>query len=218
MILRNIITFLLIILFTLLIIALVVTVLIGGALGLGWLLTRVVSDFSLFEASLLILIALIFVLHLGYQIFRTPAKVSSNDEDGFEEDEEDYPIPAGRFYKSDQERTLEAWFRYEIANAIYVSLDESPKARGSMNDSQLKELSIRLIDLAVAILKRRPHDTPRITISASALRHEMERIEQTPYDAPILEEASVAINEEIEANNDLANVIRNKNWKQLMVE
>lgn len=141
-----------------------------------------------------------------------------DEDEEFEEEEEAYPIPAGRFYKSNQERTLEAWFRYEIANAIYTALDESPKARGSMNDSQLKELAIRLIDIAVAILKRRPANAPRLAVSAVALRQEMERIEQTPYDESILEEASEAINEEVEANDDLAAVIRNKSWKQRMVE
>lgn len=196
-------------------------VLVSSALGFGWLLTRVISDFSLFEASLLTLIALVFVLHIAYHLLRLPVVTNleeiEDDEEDEEEDEEDYPIPIERFHKSNQPEIVEDSFRYEIANAIYRTLAKSPKARGAMSDSQLKELSIRLIDIAVAILKRRPRNIPRVHVSTAALRHEMERIEQKPYDDTILEEAAAAINEELEANDELADVIRHKNWKELML-
>lgn len=192
-------------------------VLVSTALGFGWLLTRVISDFSLFEASLLTLIALVFVLYIAYHLLRLPVVTNLEEIEDDEEDEELYPIPIERFHKSNQPEIVEDSFRYEIANAIYRTLAKSPKARGSMSDSQLKELSIRLIDIAVAILKRRPRNIQRVHVSAAALRHEMERIEQKPYDDTILEEAAAAINEELEANNELADVIRHKNWKELML-
>ena len=65
-----------------------------GVVGIGWVVSRVFADLSLFEASLIAAIASAFALFVGYRILAAPISLSSLDEDEWEdEDEEEEDLP-----------------------------------------------------------------------------------------------------------------------------
>ena len=94
---------------------------IGLSLGIGWLLTLFLP-FSLFEATLLGMLAAVVTGLVWYRIFRSLA-VSEflTDEDESEPDE----IPESRFWESPADRTWKNWFRYVLANSVYEDLLDS---------------------------------------------------------------------------------------------
>ncbi|HEX6385585.1 MAG TPA: hypothetical protein VF177_13020 [Anaerolineae bacterium] len=186
-----------------------IVLLLGWSIGLGWLLTRLIPVFTLFEASLLVMFASIAIAHLGS---RLTVPMPDNEVEEELEDEEESPIPAGRFYKSEAEKTGEALLRYRLANSIYLDLDEQPRTTGMMSESQLEELAIRLTDIAVAILKRKSKPAGRIAVTIPALVREMEKRGQRPYDDDILKVAVASINEQLFFDLDLLEVVREKGW------
>ena len=125
-------------------------------------------------------------------------------------------ISRTRLYKSDNERTWEAWLTYEIANDIYADFQIDPQTVAAMNDSQRQELAIRLAELGVAILKRKTSASRNFQVNANAVRRELERIGQKPYDSDLITVAVDAINVNVDYYGDeLASVIRNRLWQQL---
>lgn len=187
-----------------------IVLVLGWSIGLGWLLTRLLPVFTLFEASLLVLVASIGVTYIGSRL-TTPMPISEVEEE-FEDEVVESPIPAGRFYKSEAEKTGEALLRYRLANSIYLDLEEEPRASGMMSESQLEELAIRLTDIAVAILKRKSKPAGRIAVTIPALVREMEKRGQRPYDDDILKVAVASINEQLFFDLDLLEVVRENGW------
>ena len=187
----------------------------GVALGVGWILTLFLP-FSLFEATLLGMIAAIVICTVWYNILRSVEPFGFNEE--YEEPELEDPdeIPPARFYKTDADRTWENWFRYILANVTYEDfLDLGWTAR--MNDRQLQELSIRLTDVAIAALKGKSSRTKRLRVSKGMLKNEMTKMGQQPYDDDILDIAINAINDELGTlQEELRDVIRGKLWNEPM--
>ncbi|MBC8262638.1 MAG: hypothetical protein H8E47_00750 [Anaerolineales bacterium] len=188
----------------------------GIALGVGWILTLFLP-FSLFEATLLGMIAAMVTWNVWRNIFSPIEPFGSNDYNDYEEEPEleDFDeIPPSRFYKTDADRTWENWFRYMIANTTYDDfLDSGGFAQ--MNDRQLQELSIRLADAAIAALKAKSPRTKRPRVSKEMLKHEMTKMGQKPYDDDILDTAISAISDELDSlQEELRDVIRGKLWNE----
>ncbi|MGA9349891.1 MAG: hypothetical protein WBW48_13955 [Anaerolineae bacterium] len=183
----------------------------GIALGVGWILTLFLP-FSLFEATLLGMIAA-FVTWTIWRNILSPVQDFGSDE---EEPEPEFDeIPLSRFCRTDADRTWENWFRYLIANAICEGLLDSPGRIGQMNERQLQELSIRLTDAAIAALKAKSPRTRRLRVNTGMLKHEMTKVGQQPYDDDILDTAVSAINTElISSQEELREVIRDKLWDE----
>ena len=188
----------------------------GVALGVGWVLARFLP-FSLFEATLLGMIAAIITWNAWRNILGSVGDFGSYDADEEEPKLEDPDeIPPSRFYKTDADRTWENWFRYILANTTYEDfLDSGWTAH--MNDRQLQELSIRLTDAAVAALKAKSSRTKRLRVSKGMLKNEMTKMGQQPYDDDILDIAINAINDELGTlQEELRDVIRGKLWNEPM--
>ena len=207
----------------LLILALVIVsmaLVLGVAIGLGWVLTLFLP-FTLFEGTLLVMAALAIIGTVGYNLIRTLSDfvpqlsdIEYEDEDD-EEDEYYDDIPTSRFFKTAAEQTWETWFRYEIANGIYVQFQAAPKRIAPMGDRQLQELAIRLADTAVAILKARSSRAKRLDITKAALERQMTKTGQRPYDDDILSLAVDAIGENLDYYyEDLIAVIRGRLWNE----
>jgi hypothetical protein len=184
----------------------------GVALGVGWILTLFLP-FSLFEATLLGMIAALVIWTIWRNI------LGSVEDFGFDEEETEEPdldeIPMSRFCRTDADRTWENWFRYVIANTVYEDFLDSPGRIARMNEMQLQELSIRLTDAAIAALKRKSPRTKRLRVTKGMLKHEMTKIGQQPYDDDILDTAVSAIEIElISSQEELREVIRGKLWDE----
>ncbi len=184
----------------------------GAALGVGWVLARFLP-FSLFEATLLSMIATMIIWTVWRNI------LSSVRDFGPDVDEEEPEwgldeIPPSRFYRTDADRTWENWFRYILANATYEDFLNSGWT-AQMNEGQLKELSIRLTDAAIAGLKAKSSRTKRLRVSKGMLKHEITKMGQKPYDDDILDTAVSAINDELGSlQEELRDVIRGRLWNE----
>jgi hypothetical protein len=137
----------------------------GIALGVGWVLTRFLP-FSLFEATLLGMIAALVTYTIWRNILRSAPDFRLNEDEKEPEPDLD-EIPLSRFCTTDADSTWENWFRYVIANTIYEDFLDSPGRIAQMNDRQLQELSIRLMDAAIAALKRKSPRTRRLRVTTS---------------------------------------------------
>jgi hypothetical protein len=189
----------------------------GFAIGIGWILTLFLP-FSLFEASLLALIASIVAGSSWYYLLGSILGLRDEiaDEDYEEIYEDDFDqIPPDRFYQSHTDKTWEAWLRHHLANSIYYEFQESPQPVAPMGKKQIQELAIRLADLSVDILKSKSVRAKRLNISAATLKKQMNKIGQRPYDDDILGLAAIAINTEVSYHyEELLRVVHTKLWKQ----
>jgi len=185
----------------------------GIALGVGWVLTRFLP-FSLFEATLLGMIAAFVTLTIWRNVLSSATTDFRSVEE--EEPESDFDeIPLSRFCRTDADQTWENWFRYTIANTVYEGFLDSPGRIGQMNDRQLQELSIRLTDAAIAALKTKSPHTRRLRATKGMLKHEMTKMGQQPYDDDILDTAVSAINDELDSSQEeLREVIRDRLWDE----
>ena len=191
-----------------------IALILGLAVGIGWLLTLLLP-FSLFEASLLALIASIVAGSFWLNTLNLPADLSLNrndDEEAAYDGEYNY-IAASRFYTSKAGKTWEAWLRFQLANSIYVGFQESPSQVAQTGEKQLQELSIRLADIAMPIIKAKTARSRKLSVSISAMKKQMAKIKQRPYDDKILQLAIMSINEELDYYyQDIMDVIRAKSW------
>ncbi len=180
----------------------------GISLGVGWVLT-LFSPFSLFEGTLLSMIAILASGVVWYTIFRSVPTLEFEEENGFEEDE----ISERRFWRTSGERTWENWFRYVLANAIYEDLVESPRWMGGMGERQQQELSIRLADAALGVLKTRTSRAERLRVTRGMLRQQLVKGGQRPYEDELLDLAVAAVNVElVHLEEDLREVARGQMW------
>jgi len=213
---------LLIIIVVLLLLTLATGLLLGWSLGLGWLLSRLVSSLTLFEASLLALLPTLLFAHrllnmlsetvTSYGESRTdPEEVFALDtaEDHFT-DEDVYPIPLTQFTKG-QRLVGEHVVLLEFANGIYYRMQTTPGGVGLMGDVQAQQLAIRLAEFAVKVLKNKR--SGRYEISLTALKKQMEKDGQRPYDNDILRLAVDEVNELLEGDEDVVFVTRSKAWR-----
>jgi hypothetical protein len=196
----------------------------GFAALMGWLLRRVfeltVAE-SLFLGGFFSALAVAFI-HWLLNLFGpsnglpTPYGQGSDDRIAVE-DEPDYKnIAKNRFYKTPSERTWEAWLRYEFANDIYMELQSEPSTISHMNDSQAQELSIRLADVAITMLKRRNSRSKNLEVNELTLKREMVRLGQRAYDDDILEAAVMAVNLNLEYYQDeILDLLRTRRWDSL---
>jgi hypothetical protein len=184
----------------------------------GWLL-RLALPLTLFEGMLL---GMLLLVVSGGLVFRfvgamlpDPWMPAPSDLDAFDRHEEAmHPIPTTRFFASAEERTWEAWLRYEMANGVYLEFDESAGKPANLNDTQLQELAIRLAEIGINILKRKSPRTPSLSVSASALKREMQHMGQQAYDAEILAIAADGINTTIDFYAlDISDLLEKKQWQ-----
>jgi hypothetical protein len=196
------------------------TLVLGFAIGIGWLLTLFLP-FNLFEASLLGLIASVIVGTFWYNFLQSVPVGLKQDEYDYDEDEDEYDeeynqIPATRFYETEADKTWEAWFRFQIANGIYVEFQDAEQPVAPMGEKQLQELAIRLADITISLLKTKSPRAKQLKISVPALKRQMNKMGQRPYDDDILELAAEAINEELDYHyEDVIMVVRSRMWNKL---
>jgi hypothetical protein len=199
-------------------------VVIGVSTLMGWLLRQLfeltVTE-SLFLGGFFSALTIVFLqwlisLFVSSNGFPTPDGGGSAQRFAIE-DEPDYKsIAKNRFYKTPNERTWEAWLRYEFANDIYMELQSEPSTTSHMNDSQAQELSIRLADVAMTLLKRRNSRTKNLEVNELTLKREMVRLGQRAYDDDILEAAVTAINLNLEYyQDDILDLVRTRRWDSL---
>ncbi|NUM43881.1 MAG: hypothetical protein HUU38_04175 [Anaerolineales bacterium] len=186
-------------------------VLLGLSLLVGWLLTLILP-FTLFEGTLLGLVALIALGVLAVNIFK--GLPLPDLDTPYTEDLDDFKdIPEERIFKTEQDRTLENQYRYEMANRVYGEFQQNPSEFSAMNDKQQQELALRLADIALTILKQKPVTATRLNLTANALKKQMQKMNQQPYSDDILDTALSGLNDYIFENfEDLSESIRLKDW------
>ncbi|MCP4543327.1 MAG: hypothetical protein GY832_39945 [Chloroflexi bacterium] len=199
---------------------LLLALVLGIAIGLGWLLTLFLP-FALFEGTILVMAASAIVGTIGYNLVRalsdfTPQLFDFEDKDDEDEDNEYYyDIPASRFFKTHAEQTWETWVRHEIANDIYVEFQAAPKRIAPIGDRQLQELAIRLADTAIAILKAKSARVIQLKITKAAMERQMTKNGQRPYDDDILSLAVDAIGLSVNYYyEDFIKVIQGRLWNE----
>lgn len=192
----------------------------GWAIFVGWLLSQIPRlDFSLFEGSLLGLITTGIITAIMYQMLSSNRSRRKYDEEvDFQDDfqtwlNREFEIPPTRFYKTETEKTWEAWIRYGMANSIYQSLEDAPYSIVQMGERQLQELAIRLGDIGIAVIKGKSTRSKSLSVSITALKQQMTKMKQRPYDDDILKLAVKAINNELKYE-DTNEVIQDKLWDE----
>lgn len=209
---KKIFTFVLTLLVFLLIGVLGIALLIAWSLGLGWVLWQLVPVLSLFEAGLLVMLATCALLYAASRLaLPLPESAAETYNDAWEEE---YPLPLLRFLEEGTAVTQETIFRHQLANAIYMNLLTNPDSPQMMNNTQLEALAMRLVEVMVAILKRKPQNTPRVSVSIAAMKKEMDKMGQRPYDDDILQIAVGAANVEFAFDDELADIVREKRWSE----
>ena len=89
------------------------------------------------------------------------------------------------------------------------------QAAANLNQSQLQELSIRLAEAGINIVKRKTGRARRLSTNLNDLRRELNRMGQRPYDDHILRLALSAINMNLNFFEEpLREVIRRQEWDQ----
>lgn len=213
---RTVFSFLLLLLVIFVVGLLCLAVILGWSVGVGWLLIKV-TPFTLFEATLLVMIASIVIGYGAIKVLTTnvTAPSSSSYFPPALEDEQ-APIPTQRFYKSEAQKTNEAWFRYEMANAIYWDFDDDDDINTSMSDTEMKELAIRLSEvLAGALKSQKPKRGGRLRVTVTQLKKQMDKMGQRPYDDDIMLTAVTSINEMFDYDESLAEIAQEQTWDEM---
>ena len=186
-------------------------VVLGWSIGIGWLLTLFLP-FSLFEASLLVMIASAAISALGIRLLMTvPSPEPFTDLN----EPVEPAISSDRFYSPKGPVTSEAWFRFEMANDIYWDLSDTDRIINSMDDSAVKELAIRLTDVVVEMLKSRTSRSSRINVTKNQLTQQMKKMGLRPYDDDILEVAASAASACLTFDEAMADIVREKSWGEI---
>lgn len=188
------------------------------AFGLGFLLRWVVPALSLFEATLLGtilgIIAIYVLIHVGGALL--PEELIAGNRAGkwsTDDLQEHQTIPQERFYQTESERTWEVWLHAELANDIYAEFQDAPGSVSNLNPTQVQELSIRLAEAGINIIKRKTGRARRLSVSRNDLRSELNHMGQKAYEDDILQMALAAINMNLNYFRDpLRAVLHNKSW------
>lgn len=191
------------------------------AFGLGYLLRWMVPALSLFESTLLGTLLGVIALYVLTYIARglLPEELIAGHRGGrwpVDDGQEHQIIPQERFFKESSERTWEAWLHAELSNDIYAEFQDMPNSVSNLNATQVQELSIRLAEAGMNLIKRKTGRARRLTVSINDLRRELNRMGQRAYDDEILMMALAAINMNLNFFSDpLREVIRDQRWTQL---
>ena len=192
----------------------------GFAMGIGWLLTLFLP-FDLFQASLLAIIAAVIAVVFWRTFLSSVLPFGLGEDEYDEEDEYDYVdddfnrIPESRFFKKNADKTWEAWLQYHIANSIYIEFQDSDQPVAPMGEKQLQELAIRLADITISLLKTKSSRAKQLKVTIAVLKRQMNKMGQRPYDENILRLATTAINDELDYHyEDVIMVIRSKLWNE----
>lgn len=202
----------------LLIAAIALTVVLAFGLGLGWLLSRLFG-FTLFEGSVLALMAGAITAGGAIIFLRGPSPSGSARSSGVGSDDEDddegfIVIPPGRFTATSG-RSFQTWCEYELSNAIYLAFQHEPKQVAFMNASQQQELAIRLGQSAVAVLKGKSPRGSSLQITRAQIERQLRQTGQMPYDDALMEIAVGAVNEAVALNDhDYEHIIKMRLWNQ----
>ncbi|HID53635.1 MAG TPA: hypothetical protein EYP41_16575 [Anaerolineae bacterium] len=202
-----------------------IAVVIGWSYGIGWAIAQFLP-FTLFETTLLGMLASIFIFFLGSRILsvllsegeQTMETSHGSDQPLFMDHLlEEEGIPAGRFVQSEGGETDEAWFRYQIANDIYDDLLSKLDLNATMGETQVKELAVRLTDVVTAVFKARPKKprSQRVTITVAQLKKQMDKTGLRPYDNDILKTTVGAVNKRLSFDDELADIVRQKTWNDI---
>jgi hypothetical protein len=216
-------TVVLVVLLVLLLLALAIGVILLWSLGLGWLVARL-APLELFQATLLVLLpTLLFVNKIisffadAIASYNRSSKLDDIDYrdlplTSYFDDEETYPIGLEQFTKG-KAPVGEDIVMLEFANGIYHRLQDTPGSVGLMGESQVRQLAIRLAEFAVMVVKNKR--SGNYQISLTALKKQMEREGQRPYDSDILRLAVEEVNELLDSDEDVVMVTRDKAWRAL---
>ncbi len=201
-----------------------IAVVIGWSYGIGWIAGQFLP-FTPFEATLLGMLASIFVFFLGSRILSallSEGEQTTETNHGsvpplFMSDLPEDDIPTSRFVQSEEDETDESWFRYQIANDIYDDLLAELDLDATMGETQVKELAVRLTDVVTAVCKARPKKprSQRVTITAAQLKKQMDKMGLRPYDNDILKTTANAVNERLSYDDELADIVRQKTWNDI---
>jgi hypothetical protein len=186
-------------------------VILGWSIGIGWLLTLILP-FTWFETSLLVIIASVAVGALGIRMLLAAPPSPMTDTDELIEP----PILTDRFYPADGPVTSEAWFRFEMANDIYWELTDTPSIDNSLDETEMKELAIRLTDIVVEMLQARLNRSRRINVTANQLKQQMKKMNLRPYDNDILQAAASAVTLRLSFDQMMADIVYEKSWDEIM--
>ena len=187
---------------------------IGISLGIGWILTLFLP-FSLFEGTLLGIIAVLATAGFWYNLLRSVPPFGWEEEEEDFETEEEAEIPPSRFWKKSADRTWEKWLEYVLANSIYEDLLDSPRGMGGMQEKQLQELAVRLAKAAVMAVQTKSPRAKRLRVSRKMLKQAMAKMGQRPYDDELLDIAVEATNIElVYLGEELREVIRDRLWDE----
>ena len=183
------------------------------SIGLGWLLSHLLP-FSLFEGSLLAMVASVIVGYVASRILDSlelPLLEPEPREPWV--DLPSYAIPHTRFYSSETDKTWEAWFRFEVANRLYDALAASPRVTGRLDKSQRQELAVRLADVGIALLKAKTGRGRQVRTRLSAWQAHMADQGLKPYDEALLRLAMTTLHTTL-AVPLFERVVRAKLWDQ----
>lgn len=219
---KSLLLFLLTLSVTLFVIFMVPTIILALSIGLGWLVTQVLP-LSLFEGSLLSVIAIGISLFILERLL-TPSRRDNDDNDDDDDNEDfdnlfhewlenEFEIPQTRFYKTETEKTWEAWIRFEIANSIYQELGDAPYSIVRMGEKGLQELAIRLAEIGVNVIREKSPRSKSVKVTVAALRRWMTKKNQRPYDDDILKISVKAINDELDYEETLE-IIQSQLWDE----
>lgn len=184
---------------------------VGLSLGIGWLLTLFLP-FSLFEATLLGMLAAVVTGLVWYRIFRSLSVSELMTDDDWSEPDE---IPESRFWQSSADRTWMNWFRYILANSVYEDLLDSSSGLNVEKKGQLQECSIRLTDAALGQLRTRSPRTKRLRVSKGMLKQQLGKMGHQSCDDEILNAAVAAMNADLRyLDAPLRTAIRERLWDE----
>jgi hypothetical protein len=184
------------------------------SIGLGWLLSHILP-FSLFEGSLLAMVASVIVGYVASRILRGLDLPLIEPELALEQrvDLPSYAIPHTRFYPTETDKTWEAWFRFELANRLYDALAASPRLTGYLDKSQRQELAIRLTDVGIALLKAKTGRGRQVRTRLVDWQGHMAKQGLKPYDEALLGLAMTTLHNTL-ATPLFERVVRTKLWDQ----
>jgi hypothetical protein len=189
----------------------ILAVILSLSIGIGYILSLILP-FSLFEGSLLSIIAVISGGALWYMITRsvfTPTSELTPEGVGFQE------IPPDRFWQTPEERTWQNWLQYVLANSIYEIVEEVWAEPADMDELEAQELSIELAEAALGIIKRRAAQARTLRMTRAMLRRELAKEGHPFYDDELLDLAADAVNLPLMSMEEkLREIAREQRWDE----
>jgi hypothetical protein len=189
----------------------ILVIVLSISFGIGYILSLFLP-FSLFESSLLSIIAIIASGALWYRILQSifsPTPELAPEGVGFQE------ISPDRFWQTSKERTWQNWLWYVLANSIYEAVEEVWAEPEDMDELEAQELSIELADVALDIIKRRAVQARTLRITRAMLRREISKEGYPFYEDDLLELAADSMNIPLMSMEEkLREIAREQRWDE----